>query len=211
MDTTRGYKNRTQNLLVMCPWKISNLGSKFGCMDTPSSHEIEHPFSNKAQCLVYRQLHRHTKRRLCNTRSVADSSLVHSSTLTSLLFSEHLTIVKINHFSATYIFPAHTVISAQWWWYLTMTNFCRLLSNCQPHHAVHISVASTTVLTTTTMHNTVLGTTVQNAPHFLCPAKVSAHICLPLMYITIDQYIVPTLPNILYHTIVHILVHLLPT
>jgi hypothetical protein len=28
-------------------------------------------------------------------------------------FSEHLTIVKINHFSATHLFPACTVISAQ--------------------------------------------------------------------------------------------------
>jgi hypothetical protein len=68
--------------------------------------------------------------------------------------------------------------------FLTMTNFYRRLSNCQPHHAVHISVAGTTVLTTTTTHNTALGTTVPNAPHFLRPAKVRAHICLPLMYIT---------------------------
>jgi hypothetical protein len=53
------------------------------------------------------------KQRLRDTRSVADSSLVHPSTLTPLLFPEHLTIVKINHFSATNLFPVHTVISAQ--------------------------------------------------------------------------------------------------
>ena len=182
-----------------------------------SSHEIEHSFSNKAEPLIYQRLRCRTKRRLCNTRCVADSSLVHSSTLIPPHVSEPLTIVKITHFSATYIFVdyctylhdddaiwpwriveinhfsathlflAHTVISAQRWWHLTMTIFYRHLSNCQPHHAVHISVASTTVLTTMTTHNTALGTTVPNAPHFLCPAKVSAHICLPLTYITIDQ------------------------
>jgi hypothetical protein len=36
-------------------------------------------------------------------------------------------------------------------------------------------------------HYTALGTTVLNAPHFLCRTKVSAHICLLLMYISIDQ------------------------
>jgi hypothetical protein len=39
----------------------------------------------------------------------------------------------------------------------------------------------------TTMHNTALGTTVPNAPHFLCLAKVIAHIWLPQMYIMLDQ------------------------
>jgi hypothetical protein len=79
-----------------------------------SSHENEHSFSNEAQRLVYRQLRRRTKRRLRNTRrSVADSSLVHSSTLIPPHFSEPLTIVEINHFSATQFFLAHTVISAQ--------------------------------------------------------------------------------------------------
>jgi hypothetical protein len=42
---------------------------------------------------------------------------------------------------------------------MTMTNFYRRLSNCQPHHTVQISAVSTTVLTTTTTtHNTALGT-----------------------------------------------------
>jgi hypothetical protein len=54
-----------------------------------------------------------------------------------------------------------------------MTNFYRHLSNCQPHHTVQIFVVSTIVLTKITMHNTAIGTTMPNAPHFLCPAKVS--------------------------------------
>jgi hypothetical protein len=56
-----------------------------------SSHEIEHSFSNEAQRLVYRRLRCCTKRRLCHTRSVADSHLVHSSTLISpsFLHSSH--------------------------------------------------------------------------------------------------------------------------
>jgi hypothetical protein len=63
---------------------------------------------------MYRRLRpRRTKRRLCDTRSVADSSLVHSSTLIPPHFFTPLTIVKINHFSATHLFLAHTVISAQ--------------------------------------------------------------------------------------------------
>jgi hypothetical protein len=69
-----------------------------------SSHEIEHSFSNEAQRLVYRQLRRRTKRRLRNTRSVADYTLVHSSVSQPPHFSAPLTIVKITHFSATYIF-----------------------------------------------------------------------------------------------------------
>ena len=48
-----------------------------------SSHETEHSFSNEAQRLVYRRLRRRTKRRLRDTRSVADSHLVHSSALIS--------------------------------------------------------------------------------------------------------------------------------
>ena len=51
-----------------------------------SSHENEHSFLNEAQRLVYRRPHRRTKRRLRDTRSVADSSLVHSSTLHSPAF-----------------------------------------------------------------------------------------------------------------------------
>jgi hypothetical protein len=51
-----------------------------------SSHENEYSFSNEAQRLVYRRLRRRTKRRLRDTRSVADSHLVHSSTLISPSF-----------------------------------------------------------------------------------------------------------------------------
>ncbi len=103
--------------------------------------------------------------------------------LTSSLFSQ---LSKLIILVPLTFFLAHTVNFAQQWWHLTMTNFYRRLSNCQPHHAVHISQAGTTVLTTMTTHNTALGITVPNAPHFLCPAKVRALICLPLMYITID-------------------------
>jgi hypothetical protein len=65
--------------------------------------------------------------------------------------------------------------------------FYRRLSNCQPHHTIQILVVRMMVLTLTTMHNRALSTRVPNALHFLCPAKVSAHICLPLMHITLDQ------------------------
>jgi hypothetical protein len=136
-----------------------------------SSHENEHSFSNEAQRLVYQRLCRRTKWRLRNTRSAADSSLVHSSTLIPPHLFTPLTIVEINHFSATHLFLAHTVISAQRWWHLTMTNFYRHLSNCQPHHAVHISVASTTVLTTMTMHNTALGITSTKRTTLPLPGK----------------------------------------
>jgi hypothetical protein len=77
------------------------------------SHEIEHSFSNKAQRLVYRQLRRRTKRRLRDTRSVAYTSLVHSSVHNPPPLFTPLAIVKINHFSATHLFLAHTVVSAQ--------------------------------------------------------------------------------------------------
>jgi hypothetical protein len=53
---------------------------------------------------IDQRLRRRTKRRLRDTRSVADSSLVHSSTLIPPHFSEPLTIVKITNFSATCIF-----------------------------------------------------------------------------------------------------------
>ncbi len=46
-----------------------------------------------------------------------------------------------------------------------------MMSNTLFH--VKIYADSAIVFTTTTTHNTVLGTTVPNAPHFLCPAKVS--------------------------------------
>jgi hypothetical protein len=72
-----------------------------------SSHEIEYLLSNEAQRLVYQQLRCRTKQQLYNTRSVADCSLVHPplSSQPPHLFTP---IVKISHFSATYIF----VISA---------------------------------------------------------------------------------------------------
>jgi hypothetical protein len=78
-----------------------------------SSHENEHSFSNVAQRLVYRRLRHHTKRRLRDTRSEADSSLVHSSTLIPPHFSTPLTIVKKNHLVPLTFFLAHTVIFAQ--------------------------------------------------------------------------------------------------
>ncbi len=62
-----------------------------------SSHEIEHSFSNKAQRLVYRRLRCRTKRQLRITRSVADSSLVHSSIHIPPHFFTPLATVKINH------------------------------------------------------------------------------------------------------------------
>ncbi len=110
-------------------------------------------------------------------RSVADSSLVHSPQLTTPHFFTPLTIDKITHFSATYIF----------------CNYCTYLhnkdySNCQPHHTVQIFVlVSTTVLTTTTTHNTALGTTAPNAPHFLCPEKAVHKSVNRFMYLMIDQ------------------------
>jgi hypothetical protein len=69
-----------------------------------TSHEIEHLFSNKAQSLVYQQLRRRTKGRLGNTRSVADCSKVHSPSSQPPHFFTPLTIFKIIHFSATFIF-----------------------------------------------------------------------------------------------------------
>ncbi len=92
-----------------------------------SSHEIEHSFSNKAQCLVYRQPRRRTKQWLCNTRSVADSSLVHSSAhspLISLLLSQMPKLIILVPFP----FLSLLHIFAWQWWVLTMTNFYRHLS-----------------------------------------------------------------------------------
>jgi hypothetical protein len=66
-----------------------------------------------------------------------------------------------------------------------MTNFYLWLSNCQPHHTVHISVVvSTMVLTITTAHNTTISIPVLIALASLplhgdsprtCPSNVSAH------------------------------------
>ncbi len=151
------------------------------------SSQIEHSFSNKAQRLVYRRQRCRTKRRLRDTRSVADSHLVHSSTLISpsFLHSSHncqnnTILVPLTIFVIT----AHICTMMM---QFDHDKFCRRLSNCQLHHTVQISVVSTTVLTMMTTHNTALGITVPSAPHFLCPARVSTHIYLPLMYITIDK------------------------
>ncbi len=65
-----------------------------------SSHENEHSISNKAQRLAYRQLRYCTKRRLRDTRSLADYPLLSRRPH----FSEHLTIVNFRIFSATYHF-----------------------------------------------------------------------------------------------------------
>jgi hypothetical protein len=94
----------TSNTVTSATPHVRNQNSLVVQMMFISSHEIEHSFSNKAQRLVYRRLRRRTKRRLRDTRSVADSNLVHSSTLIPPHFSEPFTIVKITHFSATYIF-----------------------------------------------------------------------------------------------------------
>ena len=107
---------------------------------------------------------------------VADCSLVRSPSSQPPLFSTPLTIVKNNLFSATNIFHHYCTlhIFAQQWCNLTMTSFYCRLPNCQSHHAVQILVVSTMVLTIPTTHNTALGTTVPNAPHFLARQK-SAH------------------------------------
>jgi hypothetical protein len=79
-----------------------------------SSHEIEHSFSNEAQRLVYRRLRRRTKRRLRDTRSVADLHLVHSSALTSPHFSPLFSqLSKIIILVPLTFFLAHTVNYAQ--------------------------------------------------------------------------------------------------
>jgi hypothetical protein len=156
-----------------------------------SSQENEYLFSNEAQRLVYRQLRRRTKRQLRNTTSVADSSLVHSSTLIPLHFSEHLTIVKITHFSATYIFVNYCTYlhndDAIWPWHI-FTAVCQI-ANLTILPPVQILVVSTAVLTMTTTHNMALGTIVLNAPHFLlCPGEsqrthlstVNAHNARPI-------------------------------
>ena len=55
-----------------------------------SSPEIEQPFLNKGQHLVYQKRHRRTKQRLHNTRSVPHSFLVHSQlTAPTFLHSSH--------------------------------------------------------------------------------------------------------------------------
>ena len=150
--------------------------------------EIEHLFSNKAQCLVYRKSRHWMKQLLCNMRSLRSFphwSLEHSPPLSPPPFFTLLTIVQFTHFSAAYHFYFLHMFKAQWWWF-TMTRFYPPLSWCHIHQAMWISVDSTMVLTTTTTHSTALGATLPNAPHFLRPAKVSAHICLRWMYIMLD-------------------------
>ena len=79
-----------------------------------SSHETEHSFSNEAQRLVYRRLRRRTKRRLRDTRSVADLHLVHSSALILLHFSPLLSqLSKLIILVPLTFFLAHTVNYAQ--------------------------------------------------------------------------------------------------
>ncbi len=122
-----------------------------------SSHEIEHLFSNEAQRLIYQQL-----QLLRNMRSVADCSLVHpppahSPLISSLLsqLTKLINLVPLTFFVTT----AHICTTTM---RFDHDNFYRHLSNCQPHHTVHILVVSTMVLTITTTHNTALGATVLN-------------------------------------------------
>ena len=91
-----------------------------------------------------------------------------------------------NSFLVPLTFSVNTAHICTWWMNLTMTNFYRRSSNCQPHHTVHLSVVSTTVLTITTAHSTASSTTVLLAHHFLCPAIVRARLSLSLPYITIN-------------------------
>jgi hypothetical protein len=111
-----------------------------------------------------------------------------TSALAPPLFPTPLTILNITHFSASHLshFTAHFCTS---WCVLTMTNVYPRLSNCQPHHTVHISVVvSTTVLTITTAHNMAISSIpVLIALHFLCTAIVCAHVPLTLVHITIDK------------------------
>ena len=110
----------------------------------------------------------------------------HLSDLSSLarLHSSHN--CRNNSFLVPLTFSAHTAHICTTWMKLTMTNFYRRSSNCQPHHTVHLSVVSTTVLTITTAHSTASSTTVLLAHHFLCPAIVRARLSLSLPYITIN-------------------------
>ncbi len=137
-----------------------------------SSHEIEHSLSNKAEPLLYQRLHCRSKRRLCDTRCVADSSLVHSPSSQPPLFFTSLTIVKITHFSDTYIFviTAHICI--------TLMQF-----DCKKFLPPFVKLSTSPYCTN---YSSQYNGTVRNAQHFLCPENISAHICLPLIHITLD-------------------------
>jgi hypothetical protein len=76
-----------------------------------SSHEIECPFSNKTQRLVYQKQHRQTKQRLRDTRSVPLSFLVHSSVHIPPPFFTPLTIVNFHIFlyHLPFLLTAHTL------------------------------------------------------------------------------------------------------
>ncbi len=97
-----------------------------------SSHEIEHSFSNEVQCLMYRRLHPCTKRQLCNARSVADCSLVHSPSSQHPHFFTPLTIVKNNHFSATFSFchfcTAYLHNDDEFWPWHIFTAVCQIVN-----------------------------------------------------------------------------------
>ncbi len=77
---------RLESKLTRCSNDVHLISSHLISSHLISSHEDEHSFSNEAQRLVYRQLRCRTKRRLRDTKSVADSYLVHSSTLISPSF-----------------------------------------------------------------------------------------------------------------------------
>ncbi len=102
-----------------------------------------------------------------STRSALDSSLVHSSTLIPPHFSDPLTIVKNNHFSATYIF-------------VTTAYICTTMMSFDQDNSLPPFIKLSTSPYCTNINSRYNGTHYNdNAQHFLCPAKVSAHICVP--------------------------------
>ena len=155
-----------------------------------SSHEIVHSFSYDAQRPSYQNpQRRYVAVRLRNEErpSVFFGTLPVFRTSRFLSSLTLLTILKITYFvQLTFSdFTAHICTSCC---VLTMTNFYRRSSNCQPHHTVHISVVvSTTVFTITTARNTAISIPVLIALHFLCMAIVRAHVRLMLVHITIDK------------------------
>ena len=150
-----------------------------------SSHEIEHWFSNHTQRPLYQNPHRRMTLYLWEMRSVPQCSLDHPcSHSSSVSHSSHN--VKITHFSTTYLFQLYCTYLHIMMGFNPDT-FIRRLSNFQPHHTAHISVVSTTVHTITTAHNAAISIPVLIALHFLCMAKVCAHVRLMLVHITIDK------------------------
>ncbi len=151
-----------------------------------SSHEIVHSFSYNTQRRSYQNpQQRYDVVRLRNEEypSVFFGTLPVFRTSCSLSFTTPLTILKITHFSATYLFGLYCT-----YLHIMLCFDYRRSSNCQPHHTVHISVVvSTTVLTITTARNTAISIPVLIALHFLCTAIVRAHVRLTLVHITIDK------------------------